>query len=122
MDAFTDAHPEFQAARQLVSPARRRYGGILVDLCFDHYLARDWHEWADETLDDFVRRSLRRVSSQTGTMCPEPAKTHSHPHDGSRTGSVRTARCKGISAIMDRMAARRIKTAQPVPGGGGRSS
>jgi acyl carrier protein phosphodiesterase len=42
VDAFTDAHAEVAAARALFAPPYRRYAGILLDVWFDHLLARDW--------------------------------------------------------------------------------
>lgn len=42
VDAYTDAHPEVVAARRLFVPPLRRYAGILLDVWFDHLLARDW--------------------------------------------------------------------------------
>jgi acyl carrier protein phosphodiesterase len=116
VDAFTDAHPKFQAARKLVSPARRRYGGILVDLCFDHYLARDWHEWADETLDEFVCRAYGAFRRNWHRV-PEPARPiFTRMMEQDWLGSYRTV--QGISEIMDRMAARRLKRPNPFQGAG----
>lgn len=56
IDAFTDAHPILQASRQRFPLARRRYSGILLDLFFDHCLARHWHDYADQSLPQFSAR------------------------------------------------------------------
>ncbi len=50
IDAFTDAHPVFQQSRTRISPPRRRYSGVIIDICYDHFLARNWHEFCDEPL------------------------------------------------------------------------
>lgn len=42
IDRHADEHPAFQRSRTRVSPQRRRYGGVLVDIFYDHLLARDW--------------------------------------------------------------------------------
>ncbi len=42
IDVFTDAHVQVAAARALFEPPYRRYAGILLDVWFDHLLARDW--------------------------------------------------------------------------------
>ncbi|GAB7126837.1 ACP phosphodiesterase [Silvimonas sp. JCM 19000] len=44
IDAFTDAHPLFARSRERISSARRRYAGIMVDMFYDHLLARHWAE------------------------------------------------------------------------------
>ena len=65
IDTFTDAHPTVRDARALVSPARRRYAGILVDIFFDHFLAARWTAWHEAPLRSFaddVYASLTRPS------------------------------------------------------------
>lgn len=42
IDAFTDAHPEHRAAVRAFEAPWRRYGGILVDVLYDHLLCRYW--------------------------------------------------------------------------------
>lgn len=54
IDRFTDAHPRHRASRNRVSKPRRRYAGIIVDVCYDHFLARHWSDYADEPLDAFT--------------------------------------------------------------------
>jgi len=54
IDRFTDSHPAVLASRTLVSPTRRRFAGILIDVFYDHYLARHWHRFSDEPLGEFT--------------------------------------------------------------------
>ena len=42
IDVFTDQHPAFRRGRRRLEPAYRRYGGILLDMFFDHFLARQF--------------------------------------------------------------------------------
>ncbi|MCB1211553.1 MAG: acyl carrier protein phosphodiesterase, partial [Verrucomicrobiales bacterium] len=42
IDAYTDGHPVFRRSVSRIIGPLRRYGGILVDLFYDHFLARDW--------------------------------------------------------------------------------
>lgn len=55
IDRYTDRHPLALASRALVSPARRRFAGVLVDVFYDHFLARHWHRFHDRALADFAR-------------------------------------------------------------------
>jgi len=61
IDAFTDAHPALRVARRGFEPTLRRHAGIVVDVVFDHLLARHWPapagrdlpghaRWVDESL------------------------------------------------------------------------
>ena len=47
IDRFVDAHPVAVRARQRLQPPFRRFGGVLVDVWFDHFLARDWPQHGD---------------------------------------------------------------------------
>lgn len=63
IDVYTDSHPQVAAARTLLPPPYRRYGGILLDMWFDHLLARDFPRWSEQALapySDGVRGLLYR--------------------------------------------------------------
>ncbi len=53
IDAFTDRHPAFRASRRRIAPPHQRYAGVIVDLFYDHLLARDWDVWAGQSLASF---------------------------------------------------------------------
>ena len=50
IDVYTDRHPLVATARRLFSPPLRRYAGILLDVYFDHALARHWSRYAEEPI------------------------------------------------------------------------
>lgn len=56
IDAFTDAHATVLHSKRRLHPDFRRYGGILIDVFYDHFLARDWSHYADKPLEPFVHR------------------------------------------------------------------
>jgi acyl carrier protein phosphodiesterase len=64
IDAFTDRHPLIEQARSRFPAERRRTSGILLDLFFDHCLARDWGDFADEPLAQFTARVYRLLAAQ----------------------------------------------------------
>lgn len=58
VDAFSDSHPVFAASRRRFEPPYRRYAGILVDLAYDHFLAKHWDEHSpDVSLPEFAQRA-----------------------------------------------------------------
>lgn len=60
IDQYTDAHPAVVAARGLFDAAGlRRYAGIVLDVYFDHCLARGWARWNETPLQDFTARVYR---------------------------------------------------------------
>src|SRR5262245_26013048 len=54
VDSFTDAHPVTATSRARISRERRRFAGIMVDLFYDHFLARNWTAYASEPLGAFT--------------------------------------------------------------------
>lgn len=56
IDSFTDKHLIFRSSKRLISHKRRRFSGIIIDICFDHFLAKNWLEFSNEELPVFVSR------------------------------------------------------------------
>jgi acyl carrier protein phosphodiesterase len=54
IDTYTDAHDVVRQSRRRVSPARRRFAGVLVDVFYDHFLAGHWDEYSDVPLERFT--------------------------------------------------------------------
>ncbi len=55
IDSYTDRHPAFGASRARLTPTLRRYGGIVVDVYYDHFLAREFDRWSDVALPTFAQ-------------------------------------------------------------------
>ena len=53
IDAYTDRHPVFRRSRARISPERSRYGAVIVDMAYDHYLACNWRRFSDLPLEEF---------------------------------------------------------------------
>ena len=64
IDVFTDRHPLVDVALSRFSLTRRRYAGIVLDVFFDHCLARDWRLYADQPLELFTSDVYRVLSSE----------------------------------------------------------
>ena len=114
IDTFTDAHPVVQSAKRLVSPHRRRHAGILVDLFFDHFLARDWHRWHEEPLADFAARTYAELATS-----PQPVPdrfARMLPAMASQDWLRSYERLGGIGRALDLMA-RRSAAGVPLAGG-----
>jgi len=70
IDSFVDTHPVVVHSRTRFAPGFRRYAGILLDLFHDHFLARDWHEHADEPLVCFSDRAYRAFAHHEALLPP----------------------------------------------------
>lgn len=59
------------AARGLFDAAGlRRYAGIVLDVYFDHCLARGWMRWNDSPLDAFTARVYRVLRAHRDALPP----------------------------------------------------
>jgi acyl carrier protein phosphodiesterase len=70
IDSFSDAHAVTRNSRGRISPVRRRFAGVIVDVCYDHFLCRHWRRFSSEELDAFVRR-VYGVLSANRPLLPE---------------------------------------------------
>ncbi|MDR3401844.1 MAG: ACP phosphodiesterase [Chthoniobacter sp.] len=64
IDAFTDRHPVFRRSVQRLGPPFRRFGGVLVDIFYDHILARDWESFAAVPLPEFAAEVYASFDTQ----------------------------------------------------------
>ncbi|GHC01577.1 ACP phosphodiesterase [Thermomonas carbonis] len=71
IDQYTDAHPAVVAARGLFDDAGlRRYAGIVLDVYFDHRLAREWLRWNNAPLEEFTARVYRVLLAHRDVLPP----------------------------------------------------
>ncbi len=70
VDRYTDTHPQVVAARALFDPPLRRYAGIVLDVWFDHLLARDWPRYANGSLHAFSQRVQDLIADRAAELPP----------------------------------------------------
>jgi acyl carrier protein phosphodiesterase len=68
VDAFTDSHPIVLHAKQLFDGPSRRYAGILLDVFYDHLLARGWARYSAEPLQDFIQHFYGALARHAGVL------------------------------------------------------
>lgn len=54
IDVLADGHPSFSGLLARLEPPFRRYGGVIIDVLFDHMLDRHWQRFSDVPLDRFA--------------------------------------------------------------------
>ena len=54
IDTFTDAHPIFRQSKHRLHENYGHYSGIVIDIFYDHFLAKNWTNYSDEPLEDFA--------------------------------------------------------------------
>jgi acyl carrier protein phosphodiesterase len=54
IDSFAQRDASFQASRLRLPAHYGLYRGVLVDLFYDHFLAKEWSRWSDRQLPDYL--------------------------------------------------------------------
>lgn len=54
IDIFADTHEITTSSRNLFSQKTRRFAGIILDICYDHFLSKNWADYSDKTLSRFI--------------------------------------------------------------------
>lgn len=54
IDTFTDAHPTVRQSTKRLHENYSHYSGVIVDIFYDHFLAKNWSTYSDIPLDVFV--------------------------------------------------------------------
>jgi acyl carrier protein phosphodiesterase len=54
IDTFTDAHPVFRKSKHRLHETYGHYSGVIIDIFYDHFLAKNWSKYSDEKLETYV--------------------------------------------------------------------
>jgi len=115
IDSFADRHPAFAASRTRISATRRRVGGVLVDLFYDHLLARDWADYGAGSLDDYTAGLYATLQRYRGIL-PEPAEAVANRMQANDwLASYRDA--AAVGRAIDLMAIHRLRRPNALAGG-----
>jgi acyl carrier protein phosphodiesterase len=71
IDAFTDRHPVVQRSVGRISGKLGWFSGIVLDIYFDHVLARDWDRYSAEPLRAFADRAYQVLEDRFALVPPE---------------------------------------------------
>jgi acyl carrier protein phosphodiesterase len=53
IDYYTDNHPVVRSSKNRFIEHYHKYAGIIIDVCYDHYLAKDWDTFSSIPLYEF---------------------------------------------------------------------
>jgi acyl carrier protein phosphodiesterase len=108
IDSFTDAHPVVTASRNRVSRSRRRFAGVMIDMFYDHFLAKYWEEFHHRPLDAFTG-DFYRILMRRHAQLPERAqRTARFMADLDWLGSY--AHLEAVDTALNRMSQRLRRT------------
>lgn len=54
IDSFTDMHPVYRQSKHRLHEKYGHYSGVIMDILYDHFLAKNWSTFSDEKLEDYA--------------------------------------------------------------------
>lgn len=54
IDNFTDSHSVFRQSMNRIDEPFRRYASVLIDIFYDHVLSREWENYSNTPLPEFI--------------------------------------------------------------------
>jgi acyl carrier protein phosphodiesterase len=73
IDAFTDRHKTVRKSKSLFKNRYGKYSGIIIDIFYDHFLARNWSKFSSVPLKDFTL-NLHKILNKYFDILPEKVK------------------------------------------------
>jgi acyl carrier protein phosphodiesterase len=73
IDTFTDAHPIFRESTKKLHSRYHHYAGVIVDVFYDHFLAKNWNSYSDENLEEFIERFYQSLRDNRSILSPRTA-------------------------------------------------
>ena len=71
IDTFTDANETFRISKHRLHQRYGHYSGVIVDILYDHFLAKNWTKYSDETLRSFVSRFYQSLEDNFEILTPK---------------------------------------------------
>ena len=101
IDTFTDAHPTVRKSTKRLHENYSHYSGIIVDIFYDHFLAKNWQNYSDIPLDTFVDNFYDLLENNYEIL-PD-ATRHMMPYMIADNWIFNYSKMEGISRVLDGM-------------------
>ena len=68
IDTFTDAHATFRKSKHRLHANYGHYSGVIIDIFYDHFLAKNWSLYSDELLSNFVANFYKSLENNLSIL------------------------------------------------------
>jgi acyl carrier protein phosphodiesterase len=104
IDWFTDTHLVVKQSKDRLRPKYRHYSGVIVDIFYDHFLAKNFNKYSTILLPDFAEMCYETIQ-QHDAILPEEVK-HMLPYMVNGNWLVNYSKLEGIQKALSGMARR----------------
>jgi acyl carrier protein phosphodiesterase len=104
IDMFTDKHAVVAESKKRLRPKYRHYSGVIVDVFYDHFLARNWNQFHTDLLPDFAEKTYRTINRYDAIL-PTEVK-YMMPYMTKGNWLVNYSKVEGIHRALSGMARR----------------
>lgn len=101
IDTFTDAHPTVRKSTKRLHKNYGHYSGVIVDILYDHFLAKNWSQYSNVPLSDYVN-SFYDLLEDNYDILPENIQ-RLMPYMIQENWLLRYASIDGIKATLEGM-------------------
>lgn len=70
IDTFTDAHDVVRTSKRRLHERYRHYDGVIIDIFYDHFLAKNWKNYSEIPLNVYVN-SVYNLLNENLEILPE---------------------------------------------------
>ncbi len=68
IDSFADEHPLMRQSATRLRPFLGKYAKVFVDIFNDHLLSETWHDWSEESLPEFSKKTYTVLKSRADEL------------------------------------------------------
>ena len=112
LDTFTDSHPNFANSRERISSANRRLAGVLIDIFYDHFLAKNWSDYSSVSLEEYADNFYKILKKYS--YCLPDKLTRRMPFMIEENWLLSYRDISGIQVAVDRISKRFSNTRHPL--------
>lgn len=101
IDSYTDSHPIVRRSTKRLHKNYGHYSGVIVDILYDHFLAKNWADYHDTPLEKYVE-DFYELLRKNFEILPNRVK-RMMPYMVADNWLLNYASIKGISTILAQM-------------------
>lgn len=73
IDHFTDTHPVTERTKKRLRPRFHHYAPVVVDVYFDHFLAKNWNRYSTIPLEEYAEAVYEKLQAESAIF-PEKSR------------------------------------------------